>query len=224
MPERPLALVTGGETGIGAAIADALRKEGYEVRTASRRSGHDLTDPAAIDALVKSLPRLDLLVNNAGIAESAPLEKTTDEFWNRHFDLNVTAPFRLCRSAVPHLREAKGCIVNVASTAALQGAPYIAAYAASKHALLGLTRVLAAELKGVSAHAVCPGFVDTELTDRSVLNIVKRTGLSDEEARAALARQNEGGRLIRPEEVAAAVVELVKGGGTGRELVPESPE
>ncbi|MHC4972151.1 MAG: SDR family NAD(P)-dependent oxidoreductase [Planctomycetota bacterium] len=220
MPE--LALVTGGETGIGRAIVAALRKEGFEVRTASRRSGHDLTDPAAVDRLVKSLPRLDVLVNNAGLAEAAPLAKSTDEFWNRHFELNVTAPFRLCRSALALLRQAPhGRIVNVVSVAGLRGAPYIAAYAASKHALLGLTRVLAAELTDVSVHAVCPGFADTELTDRSIRQIMAATGKTDEEARAALAAQNSGGRLIRPEEVAAAVLELVSATDTGREIVLE---
>ncbi len=220
MPE--LALVTGGETGIGRAIAEALRADGFEVRNASRRSGHDLTDPAAADRLVASLPRLDVLVNNAGLAEAAPLAKSTDEFWNRHFELNVTAPFRLCRSALPLLRAApRGRIVNIVSVAGLRGAPYIAAYAASKHALLGLTRVLAAELSDVAVHAVCPGFADTDLTDRSVRQIVSATGKSEEEARAALAAQNAGGRLIRPDEIAAAVRELVRAPGTGREVVLE---
>jgi NAD(P)-dependent dehydrogenase (short-subunit alcohol dehydrogenase family) len=220
MPE--LALVTGGETGIGRAIADALRRDGFEVRTASRRSGYDLTDAAAVDRLVASLPRLDVLVNNAGLAEAAPLQKSTDEFWNRHLELNVTAPFRLCRSALTLLRRApRGRIVNVVSVAGLRGAPYIAAYAASKHALLGLTRVLAVELSDVAVHAVCPGFADTDLTDRSVLGIVAATGKTEAEARAALAAQNAGGRLIRPDEVAAAVLELVHASDTGREVVLE---
>ena len=218
MPE--LALVTGGETGIGRAIAHTLRQEGFEVRTASRRSGYDLTDAAAALRLVKSLPRLDVLVNNAGLAEAAPLAKSTDELWNRHFELNVTAPFRLCRSALPLLSRApRGRIVNVVSVAGVRGAPYIAAYAASKHALLGLTRVLAAELSDIAVHAVCPGFADTELTDRSVRNIVAATGKTEEEARAALAARNAGGRLIRPDEVAGAVLELVRAADTGREVV-----
>lgn len=219
---KPLALVTGGETGIGKAIADALAAEGFEVRTASRRSGHDLTDAAAIEALVRSLPRLDLLVNNAGIAESAPLAKTTDEAWERHLAINATAPFRLCRAALPLLRRStRAMIVNIASTAALRGSPYIAAYAASKHALLGLTRVLASELKGIAVNAVCPGFVESPLTERSVGAIVDATGKSAGEARRALASQNPRGRLLRPEEVAAAVLEVVRGGTGGREVVLE---
>ncbi|MHC4549974.1 MAG: SDR family NAD(P)-dependent oxidoreductase [Planctomycetota bacterium] len=217
MPE--LALVTGGETGIGRAIAEALRGDGFEVRSASRRSGFDLTDRATIDRLVESLPRLDVLVNNAGIGESAPLARTTDEQWDRHLALNVTAPLLLCRAALPLLRQApRGRIINVASTAGREGSPYVAAYAASKQALLGLTRVLAVELKDVAVHAVCPGFVDSPLTDRSVRHIVALTGKSEAEARAALAALNPGGRLLRPEEVAAAVLDLVHAPDTGREV------
>jgi NAD(P)-dependent dehydrogenase (short-subunit alcohol dehydrogenase family) len=217
-----LALVTGGETGIGKAIADALRARGFEVRTASRRSGFDLLDRAVIDRFIKALPRLDLLVNNAGIAESAPLAKTTDEAWDRHLALNATAPFLLCRAALPLLRQApRGRIVNIASTAGLRGYPYTSAYTAAKHALVGLSRALAAELKDVAVHWVCPGFVDSELTDRSVARIAKETGLEEAEARKRLASMNPCGRLIRPDEVAAAVVKLLDTRGTGHEVVLE---
>ncbi len=216
------ALVTGGETGIGKAIVDLLHGRGYEVRSVSRRTGTDLLDRAAIDRLVNNLARIDLLVNNAGIAESAPLAKTTDEMWDRHFALDVTAPFLLCRAALPLLRKSKrGRIINIASTAGLRGAPYIAAYAAAKHALVGLSRALAAELKGVSVDWVCPGFVDSELTDRSVARIAKETGLDPAEASRRLAAMNPCGRLIRPDEVAAAVGTLLDEPGTGRELVVE---
>jgi NAD(P)-dependent dehydrogenase (short-subunit alcohol dehydrogenase family) len=215
-----LALVTGGETGIGAAIAERLRARGCEVRTPSRRSGFDLTDASVIGRLIDELPRLDVLVNNAGVAESAPLRRTDDAFWQRHFDINVTAPFRLCRAALPLLQAAPdGCIVNIASTAALHGAPYIAAYAASKHALLGLSRVLAQELKGVRVNTVCPGFVDSPLTDRSIETITQLTGKDAAEARAALAEQNPSARLITPDEVAARVIELIEGDTTGSEVV-----
>jgi len=215
-----VALVTGGESGIGLAIARSLGGAGFAVRSVSRRSGYDLTDPAAIDRLVKSLGRLDLLVNNAGIAEAAPLSRTTDAMWERHLAVNVTAPFQLCRALLPLLRAApRGRIVNVGSTAGLAGSPYIAAYAASKHALMGLTRVLAAELRGISVHAVCPGFVDSPITDRSVASIVAATGKSEAEARATLAAMNPSGRLITPAEVASAVLELSADPGTGRELL-----
>ncbi len=217
-----LALVTGGETGIGKAIVTALKAKGFDVRSASRRTGWDLLDRASIDRLINSLPRIDLLVNNAGMAESAPLAKTTDEMWDRHMALDATAPFLLCRAALPLLRKApRGRIVNVASTAGLRGGPYIAAYAAAKHALVGLSRALAAELKDVAVHCVCPGFVDSPLTDRSVARIAKETGLPEAEARKRLAAMNPCGRLIRPDEVAAAVVKLLDEPGTGRELVLE---
>lgn len=217
-----LALVTGGESGIGKAIVLALEARGFEVRSASRRTGWDLLDRKSIDRLVKSLPRLDLLVNNAGIAESAPLAKTTDDLWDRHLALDATAPFLLCRGALPLLRKApRGRIINIASTAGLRGAPYIAAYAAAKHALVGLSRALAAELKEIKVHWVCPGFVDSPLTDRSVARIVKEAGIPEAEARKRLASMNPCGRLIRPDEVAAAVVELLDAPGTGREVVLE---
>ncbi len=219
---RDFALVTGGDSGIGKAIVEALAAAGYEVASASRRSGVDLCDRAALDRLVKSLPRLDLLVNNAGMAESAPLERLSDEAWDRHLALNATAPFLLVRAALPLLRRSpRPRVVNVASTAALRGSPYIAAYAASKHALLGLTRVLAVELKGIAVSAVCPGYVDSPLTDRTVANIAAKTGRSEAEARAALAAANPCGRLIRPAEVAAAVVALARSGESGREWILE---
>jgi len=217
-----LALVTGGETGIGKAIVEALRGRGYEVRTASRRKGFDLLDRGVIDRLIRSLPRLDLLVNNAGIAESAPVAKTTDEMWDRHLALDVTAPFLLCRAALPLLKKSgRGRIINIASTAGLRGGPYIAAYAAAKHALVGLSRSLAAELKDISVDWVCPGFVDSELTDRSVAHIAKEAGIREAEARKRLAAMNPCGRLILPEEVAAAVVRLLDDPGNGREIVLE---
>jgi NAD(P)-dependent dehydrogenase (short-subunit alcohol dehydrogenase family) len=217
-----LALVTGGETGIGRAIADALRGEGFEVRTASRRTGFDLTDRAAIERLVEGLTRLDVLVNNAGIGDSAPLHRTNDELWDSHLALNVTAPFMLCRAALPLLREApRPRIVNVASTAAIKGSPYITAYVASKHAILGMSRALASELKGIQVNAVCPGYVDSPLTDRTVEKIVGLTGRSAGEIRSEIAAQNPCGRLIRPDEVASAVLELVRGDESGREIVLE---
>lgn len=214
------ALVTGGSSGIGAAIVAALEADGYEVRAVSRSNGWDLTEAGACERLIEELPRLDLLVNNAGIAESAPAAHTSDEFWARHFELNVNVPFRLCRAAYGKLKQsANPRIINMGSVAGLAGSPYIAAYAASKHALMGLTRVLVTEWRKFRIHAVCPGFVDTPLTDRSVANITAQTEMSADEARAALAKQNPSGRLIKPEEVAAAVVELARLETTGEERV-----
>ena len=215
-----VALVTGGETGIGLAVSDALRAEGYDVKSASRRSGCDLADPEAVKRLAASFERLDLLVNNAGIAEAAPLKHTGDKMWQRHLAINATAPFLLCRGLAPLLGASPtGHIVNIASTAALQGAAYVTAYTASKHALLGLSRALAEELKDVRVDAVCPGFVDSPLTDRSVANIVEKTDLDEEGARAALAARNPSGKLVTPAEVAAAVVDLLRTKGSGREIV-----
>jgi NAD(P)-dependent dehydrogenase (short-subunit alcohol dehydrogenase family) len=215
-----LALVTGGTSGIGLAIADALEEAGWEVRAVSRRTGWDLTEHGACERLIAELPRLDLLVNNAGIAESAPAAKTSDEMWARHLEINVTVPFRLCRAAYEKLKQSPNPrVINIGSVAGLRGSPYIAAYAASKHALMGLSRVLAAEWKGVKVHAVCPGFVDSPLTDRSVANITGQTGMSDQDARAVLAGQNPSGRLITLQQVAAVVLELSRSDATGREVV-----
>ena len=185
-----VALVTGGETGIGLAVFGALRAEGYDVKSASRRRGCDLADPEAVKTLAASFERLDLLVNNAGIAEAAPLRHTDDQLWQRHMAINATAPFLLCRELAPLLGSSPtGHIVNIASTAALQGAAYVTAYTASKHALLGLSRALAKELKDVRVDAVCPGFVDSPLTERSVANIVEKTDLDEARRRRADRRE-----------------------------------
>ncbi len=212
-----VALVTGGETGIGRAIASALTSEGFEVHSMSRRTGHDLANRDAIRALAATFEKLDLLVNNAGIADAAPLGRTDDEAWDTHLAINVTAPFLLCRALLPALQG--GQIINICSTASLRGGAYVSAYTASKHALLGLTRALAQELKEIRVDAVCPGFVDSPLTERSIATIVEKTGRSADEARDALAEENPSRRLIQPREVAEAVLELVRTKGTGREIV-----
>jgi NAD(P)-dependent dehydrogenase (short-subunit alcohol dehydrogenase family) len=212
-----VALVTGGETGIGRAIVSALTSEDFEVHSVSRRTGHDLANRDAIRALAATFKKLDLLVNNAGIADAAPLGRTDDEAWDAHLAINVTAPFLLCRELLPALQG--GQIINICSTASLRGGAYVSAYTASKHALLGLTRALAQELKGVRVDAVCPGFVDSPLTKRSIAQIVEKTGRSTDEARDALAEENPSRRLIQPKEVAEAVLDLVRTQGTGREIV-----
>jgi NAD(P)-dependent dehydrogenase (short-subunit alcohol dehydrogenase family) len=150
-------------------------------------------------------------VNNAGTAASAPLHRTSLESWERHHAVNATGPFLCIRAVIDDMRRrGDGAIVTVASTAARVGAPYTAAYAASKHAALGITRVAAAELAGTGAraNAVCPAFVDTEMTARSIERIARTTSRSPEESAAALAQSSPLGRLLDPGEVAAAVVWL----------------
>ena len=176
----------------------------------------DLSDRSAAEVLVRTVERevgpIAVLVNNAGIAESAPLARTDDAIWDRTMALNVTAAFSLCRAVMPEMaRRGPGRVVNIASNAGLRGYAYTSAYCASKHALVGLTRALAVEFasKGVSINAVCPGFVDTEMSARSVAKISATTKRSAEEARAALEALSPQRRLMTVEEVAHAVWSLV---------------
>ncbi|MFL6856923.1 MAG: SDR family NAD(P)-dependent oxidoreductase [Allosphingosinicella sp.] len=226
------ALVTGGGTGIGAAIARALAAEGAKLTLVGRRrepledvgqgafdalvAPADVTDQAQVDrafALARAAQGpISILVNNAGTAAGAPFAKVSEALWREMLAVNLDGMFHCCQAALADLLAAEaGRIVTVASMAGLHGFAYAAPYIAAKHGAVGLTRALAAEYGGtrLTANAVCPGFVDTEMTVRSVETIVARTGRNAAEARAELAGMNPSGRLIAPEDVAATVLDLI---------------
>jgi NAD(P)-dependent dehydrogenase (short-subunit alcohol dehydrogenase family) len=225
----PVAFITGAGRGVGRAIAQRFARDGYAVAVIGRSHGPVAESANAIiasagealaltcDVSVREevaravalteqrLGPIDVLVNNAGIAESAPFVTMDDEMWDRTLAVNLTGAYNCMRSIAPGMFERRhGRIINVASTAARIGFPYTAAYVASKHGLLGLTRAVALEAagRGVTVNAICPGWIDTPMTERSIARIVDRTGRSAEEARRALESMNPQGRLIRPEEVA----------------------
>jgi NAD(P)-dependent dehydrogenase (short-subunit alcohol dehydrogenase family) len=205
-----LVVVTGGEGGIARAVAARFEAGGDRV-LAPGREECDVTDEASVAAFFGAAGDVDVLVNNAGRAESAPLERTTLEQWRAHLDVNATGAFLCTRAVIGGIRaRGSGAIVTVASVAGRVGSKYTAAYTASKHAAVGLMRATAAELAGTgaTANAVCPAFVDSPMTDRSVAGIVARTAHSEPEAREALATMTPLGRLLDPGEVAAAVAFL----------------
>ena len=225
------ALVTGGGTGIGAAIARALAAEGVKLTLVGRRrekleeigaelsdalvAPADVTDREAVQgcfALAREAQGpIAILINNAGAAESAPFPEVTEEKWRRTMAVNLDALLHCCQAVLPDLLDAEaGRIVTVASTAGLKGYAYSAPYVAAKHGAIGLTRALAAELARtrVTVNAVCPGFTDTELVAEAVANLQEKTGRGEAEARTALTRFNPQGRLVTPAEVAATVVWL----------------
>jgi NAD(P)-dependent dehydrogenase (short-subunit alcohol dehydrogenase family) len=222
------AVVTGASRGIGRAIASALAHEGVRVSMLSRTSATpcDVTDEEqvrrAFAACRQAHGPIEILVNNSGIAESAPLKRTDRAMWDRLIATNLTGTFLCTREAVADMLAAGfGRIVNVASTAGLGGAPYISAYCASKHGVVGFTRAIADELapSGITANAICPGYTETEMMHRSIANITSRTGRSEVEARELMAKGNPGGRIATVDEVAQGVLQLLDGAHNGVAMV-----
>jgi NAD(P)-dependent dehydrogenase (short-subunit alcohol dehydrogenase family) len=237
--QQPLAgkraVVTGASRGIGREIALALTRAGADVVVSARTEGDitalageiealgrqawaipcDVTDPASVERMAAEAWRatggVDVLVNNAGASGSHKFAGHPDELWHRMLAINLTGVYYVCKAFVPPMTaRGGGRIITIASTAARSGSRYIAAYVASKHGVLGLTRALAAELVAhqITVNAICPGYVDTPMTDRTVANIVARTGMTAEAARATLAHGSPQQRLIEPGEVAALAVFL----------------
>jgi NAD(P)-dependent dehydrogenase (short-subunit alcohol dehydrogenase family) len=238
------ALVTGGGRGIGAAIAARLAAAGARVAVTGRTRAEldevagriggvaiavDLTDRAATDRalgdVAARLGRVDVLINNAGSAVSAPLARQDDALWDQTLELNATAGFRLTRALVPAMVAAGwGRVVSIASNAGVTGYRYSAAYCAAKHAVVGYTRALAIDLAktGVTINAICPGWVDTKLAADAVARIVAKTGRTPEVARGELEAMTPQGRMLAPDEVAGLVAYLcddAAGGVHGQALV-----
>ena len=238
-----VALITGGGRGIGRAIAFAFAREGARIavlaRTAEQieRVAAEVASVCGVETMYaecdvsikesvehafmtvrERFGRLDILVNNAGIAESAPLVRTSDEMWERHISTNLNGTFFCSRAALPFMIEhGWGRIINIASIAGKTGAPYISAYTASKHGVIGLTRSVALEVatRGITVNAICPGYVETDMATQAIENIKAKTAKTAEEALDILERMSPQNRLITPEEVAALAVLLASEEGRG---------
>ncbi len=225
-------LITGGGTGGGADLARGFADAGAEVVIAGRRAEpldalaarlprtraltSDVTDAASVATLFEAAGAVDIVIANAGAAESAPLHKTSLEQWNAMLAVNLTGVFLTMRAGLRQFT-GWGRLISVASTAGLKGYAYVAPYAAAKHGVVGLTRSLALEVakRPVTVNALCPGFLETEMTERSIANIMEKTGKDRDEALAALTRTNPQGRLIQPAEVTAAALWLCGPGSDG---------
>jgi len=227
--------ITGGGTGIGLAAARALApsgarftlvgRDGARAQSAAEAFEHahglpcDVADEASVTAAFAAARdrygAVDILINNAGITPSAPLHSMDLSMWNEVLAINLTGAFLCSRAALADMYANRwGRIVNVASIAGLKGGPYISAYCASKHGLIGMTRALAHEAakKGVTVNAICPGYVETDIVARAAENIASKTKLSQDEARAMLYAGNPQGRLISADEVASAIAWLCSDG------------
>jgi NAD(P)-dependent dehydrogenase (short-subunit alcohol dehydrogenase family) len=239
-----IALITGGGRGIGRAIALTFAREGARVAIAARTAQQveqvaaeiksqtasdpvgivcDVSDVASVQRMFATVSETfgsgpNIMVNNAGIAESAPITKTDDALWQRHLAINLSGTFYCMRAALPSmLEQGWGRVINIASIAGKTGAPYIAAYSASKHGVLGLTRSIALEVggKGITVNAICPGYVDTEMTTRGIENITAKTGRPADEALKAIKQMSPQNRLVTSEEVAALALLLASEDGRG---------
>jgi 3-hydroxybutyrate dehydrogenase len=230
------AVVTGGGRGIGLAIARALHEKGAKVSIVSRsapdtgdgflRVSADVSNEASVAHAFAQCRQANgpiaILVNNSGVAEGAPLKRTDKAMWDRIIGTNLTGTYLCTRAVIEEMLAAQwGRIVNLASIAGLYGAPYITAYTASKHGVIGFTRALSGELEGsgVTVNAICPGYTETDMMEQAIENIVKRTGMSAEDARLQLAQTNPGGRLVTLDEIANAAIAFCDGEENGREVI-----
>jgi NAD(P)-dependent dehydrogenase (short-subunit alcohol dehydrogenase family) len=236
--KRRHALITGAARGIGAQVARSLAASGVDITLLGRGQesldalaaelgcgAHcvvaDVTDRdqvvAAFASAQERFGAVTILVNNAGQALSAPFQKTSLDLWNQMIAVNLTGNFLCAQAALPQMLDIGwGRIVNIASTAGQRGYAYVAAYAAAKHGVIGLTRSLALEVatKGITVNAVCPGYTETDILRESIANVVAKTGRSSDEARARFAAGNPQGRIVQPAEVADAVKWLCSEGAS----------
>jgi NAD(P)-dependent dehydrogenase (short-subunit alcohol dehydrogenase family) len=241
MPRR-VVFITGAARGVGRALALRFARDGYSVAASGRSEGPlgslaneiaslggvavplvcDVTVRAAVTAAVASaesqLGPIDVLINNAGVAASAPFVAMDDDLWDEMMSVNLTGTYLCMRAVLPGLFERRrGRIINIASTAGKTGFMYTSAYCAAKHAVLGLTRSVALEAarRGVTVNAICPGWLNTDMTNDAIARIVEKTGRTSEEARGMLEQMNPQGRLIEPEEVAAVAAFLASDDARG---------